>query len=82
MLLATRFYTTKRCVWCGVRCDHYVDFEIYLPKEDKVFYKLTCSYCYDRACVSKDNTYNYTRYETNSMRWNEWIPKMYGLTLN
>lgn len=75
MKTSPRFYVKKRCQWCGIHNDHYVDFEIYLLKEDKVFYRVTCEFCFTKALRSKNHLYNFTRYECTSKEWDNWIPK-------
>jgi hypothetical protein len=71
-----RFFTKVVCRWCNIKNTHYIDFALYLPKEDKVFYTVTCSYCYKQASKTKDRTYNYTRYECTAEEWNNFIPKI------
>lgn len=70
-----RFYVHKECEFCKIINDHYVDFELYLIKEDKVIYRITCEHCYTMAKRRPDKIYNYIRMTCTSAQWNNFIPK-------
>lgn len=75
MQTVPRFFLNKKCEWCNIINDHFVDFEMYLPKKDIILYRVTCEYCYDKARTIIDGTYNYTRYSCSSKYWDNMIPK-------